>query len=160
MHESHPVLHTVALRVTEDEFGPSLLELCDNMVEVMLKSNGIGLAAPQIGIARQIFVMQNPDGSYKHVINPIVTPISNATQTQKEGCLSYPGLVLSITRPEYVKVEYQDPNGGHQTECLSGLQARCFQHEADHLQGVCFVDGLSELKLNLAKKRLAKHRRV
>lgn len=130
------------------------------MIEFMLENNGLGLAANQIGIAKRVFVM----GSHTArefpkpfaVFNPKILKTSEKTLLDTEGCLSYPGLWLNIQRPEEIEVEYQDSQGKvHQTK-FEGYVARCFLHEYDHLDGVCFVDIVSPLKLKLAYKKMRK----
>ncbi len=130
------------------------------MCEFMVKSHGIGLAANQIGLAKRVFVM----GSYNiegfpepfALFNPKITKVSEEQELAKEGCLSYPDLWLSIKRPSVIEVEYQDSRGNVHESAMSGLIARCFQHELDHLNGVCFVDIVSSTKLQLAMKKLRK----
>jgi peptide deformylase len=130
------------------------------MCEFMVESHGIGLAANQIGLAKRVFVM----GSYNiegfpepfALFNPKITKVSEEQELAKEGCLSYPDLWLSIKRPSVIEVEYQDSRGNVHEAAMSGLIARCFQHELDHLNGVCFVDIVSSTKLQLAMKKLRK----
>jgi peptide deformylase len=131
-----------------------------SMIEFMLANNGIGLAANQIGFTKRVFVL----GSYNikgfpepfALFNPRIIEASEEMDQHQEGCLSYPGLWLSIKRPAVIKVEYQDRDGNLVQAAMSGLIARCFQHELDHLDGVCFVDKVSQLKLSLALKKLRK----
>jgi peptide deformylase len=131
-----------------------------SMIEFMLTNNGIGLAANQIGFTKRVFVL----GSYNikgfpepfALFNPRIIEASDQMDQHQEGCLSYPGLWLSIKRPAVIKVEYQDRDGNLVQAAMSGLIARCFQHELDHLDGVCFVDKVSQLKLSLALKKLRK----
>lgn len=130
--------------------------MCDFMVE----NHGIGLAANQIGLTKRVFVM----GSYSiegfpepfAAFNPRIINASKEEELMKEGCLSYPGLWLSIKRPSVIEVEYQDSLGNVHEVAMSGLIARCFQHELDHLNGVCFVDIVSPMKLQLAMKKIRK----
>jgi peptide deformylase len=132
------------------------------MCNFMIENHGIGLAANQIGLAKRVFVMgsNNIDGFPKPfaLFNPKVLEASDETTHDKEGCLSYPDLWLSVKRPAVIRVEYQDSKGTTHEAAMSGLIARCFQHELDHLDGVCFVDKVSTLKLQLAMKKLRKHK--
>lgn len=132
-------------------------EMCD----FMINNHGIGLAANQIGITKRVFVMgsHNIDGFPKPfaLFNPKILEVSEEQDLYKEGCLSYPNLWLSIKRPSVIKVEYQDSKGNIIEAAMSGLVARCFQHELDHLDGVCFVDKVSSMKLKLAMKKLRKN---
>jgi peptide deformylase len=132
------------------------------MCEFMTEHRGIGLAANQIGLTKRVFVM----GSYNiegfpapfAVFNPRIIEVSEEQDLDKEGCLSYPDLWLTVKRPVVIKVEYQDSKGNLHEAALSGLIARCFQHELDHLNGICFVDKVSQMKLQLAIKKLNKKR--
>jgi peptide deformylase len=132
------------------------------MISFMIENKGIGLAANQIGITKRVFVI----GSYNiegfpqpfAVFNPRILSESKEQAIDKEGCLSYPGLWLSVKRPESIVAEYQNRKGDTVTAEMSGLIARCFQHELDHLNGVCFVDKVSSLKLQLAMKKLRKNK--
>jgi peptide deformylase len=132
------------------------------MIEFMINNHGIGLAANQLGITKNVFVMgsNNIDGFPKPfgVFNPKILETSVETDIDKEGCLSYPDLWLSVKRPKSILVEYQDSKGNTITAEMQGYIARCFQHEYDHLQGICFVDRVSAMKLQLAMKKLRKKR--
>ncbi len=131
-----------------------------NMCEFMLANNGIGLAANQINITKRVFVIgsNNIPGFPQPfaVFNPKILEVSKETVLDKEGCLSYPGLFLMIKRPEWVIAEYQDSKGNVKEIKVDGYLSKCFQHEYDHLDGVCFVDKVSQLKLQLAMKKLRK----
>lgn len=135
-------------------------ELEQAMCRFMIDQHGIGLAANQIGLIKQVFVM----GSYTisgfpapfAVFNPTILEHSADQVLGNEGCLSYPDLYLSIKRHATIKVQYQDSQSNVIESLMSGLIARCFQHELDHLYGVCFVDKVSTPKLQLAMKKLRK----
>lgn len=135
-------------------------QLEQDMIEFMLAAGGIGLAANQIGIAKQVFVMgsNNIQGfpAPFAIFNPVVKEVSTEEVLDKEGCLSYPGLFLTVKRPSWIVAEYQDSNGNLKEIKVDGYLAKCFQHEYDHLKGVCFVDKVSQMKLNLAMKKLRK----
>jgi peptide deformylase len=128
----------------------------------MQKHMGIGLAANQIGITKQIFAMgsNNIPGFPKPfaVFNPKIVSVGQEKEIFKEGCLSFPGLWLSIKRPKKIIVEYQNSRGDLIEAEMDGLISRCFQHEFDHLNGVCFVDIVSPLKLKLAMQKLRKQK--
>jgi peptide deformylase len=130
------------------------------MCDFMIANRGIGLAANQIGISKRVFVIgsNNIEGfpAPFALFNPRIIEVSQEQLIDKEGCLSYPDLWLSVKRPAVIKVEYQDSQGNFHEAAMSGLIARCFQHELDHLDGVCFVDKVSALKLQLAMKKLRK----
>jgi peptide deformylase len=135
-------------------------ELEKVMCEFMAENHGIGLAANQIGLTKRVFVIgsHNIDGfpAPFAVFNPKILNVSEEEATYKEGCLSYPDLWLSLKRPAVIEVEYQDSLGNTHQAAMSGLIARFFQHELDHLEGDCFVDKVSSLKLQLAMKKLRK----
>jgi peptide deformylase len=137
-------------------------ELEKSMIDFMLTNHGIGLAANQIGITKKVFVMgsHNIEGfpTPFAVFNPRVLEVSEEQELDKEGCLSYPDLWLSIKRPKVIKVAYQDSDATWHEVAMSGYIARCFLHEFDHLNGVCFVDIVSPMKLQLAMKKLRKHK--
>jgi len=131
------------------------------MCSFMLNNRGIGLAANQVGMTKRVFTM----GAYDiagfpepHALfNPRIIEHSNYLVLDQEGCLSFPGLILSIKRPEWVVVEYENSQGTTERHRIEGYAAKCVQHEIDHLNGVCFVDIVSPLKLKLAKQKLRKN---
>ena len=137
-------------------------ELSSSMIDFMIENHGIGLAANQIGITKRVFVM----GSHNiagfplpfAVFNPTILHQSKELELDKEGCLSYPNLWLSVKRPKFIVVEYQNEKGDKLIQEMSGLIARCFQHEYDHLDGDCFVDKVSNMKLQLAMKKIRKRK--
>lgn len=135
-------------------------QLEKDMIDFMVAAGGIGLAANQIGIAKQVFVMgsNNIQGfpAPFAIFNPVIKEVSTDEVLDKEGCLSYPGLFLTIKRPSWILAEYQDSDGNLKEIKVDGYLAKCFQHEYDHLKGVCFVDKVSQMKLNLAMKKLRK----
>jgi peptide deformylase len=135
-------------------------QLEKSMIDFMIEANGIGLAANQIGITKRVFVM----GSHNipgfpvpfAVFNPRIVETGTDIITDQEGCLSYPGLFLTVKRPSWIIAEYQNSRGDIIEARFDGYLAKCFQHELDHLDGICFVDKVSPLKLNLAMKKLRK----
>lgn len=136
-------------------------ELENTMLEFMFDNGGIGLAANQIGLTKRVFVIGSkniPGFTPMGVFNPKILNTSNDTELFKEGCLSYPDLYLTVKRPKSIVVEYQNSSGDLITAEMDGLIARVFQHELDHLNGVCFVDKVSQMKLQLAIKKLNKRK--
>lgn len=135
-------------------------ELVHKMAQFMVDNHGIGLAANQIGITKRVFTMgsNNMQGFPKPfgIFNPKIVEASETKVLDKEGCLSYPGLFLSVSRPEWAIVEFQNYKGDTVEAKVEGYVAKCFQHELDHLNGICFVDKVSKLKLQLAYKKLRK----
>jgi peptide deformylase len=135
-------------------------QLEKDMCNFMIAAGGIGLAANQIGLAKRVFVMgsNNIEGfpAPFALFNPRIIEASSEMVLDREGCLSYPGLFLTINRAEWIVAEYQDSQGNTKEVKIDGYLAKCFQHELDHLDGICFVDKVSQMKLNLAMKKLRK----
>jgi len=117
--------------------------LANQMFSLMKKNNGIGLAAPQIGISRRLFVMEI-DQTQRACFNPEITSSSADLTEYTEGCLSFPKDECKIKRPSVVAVRYQNVQGIWIEEQLQGLEARCFQHELDHLDGITMHDRAKE----------------
>ena len=146
-----------------EEITEELKELIHAMFEKCPESNGIGLAAPQVGVLKRIFVTVIPEtdddqgnkreGLREVFINPVILK-SEGSCKMEEGCLSVPGIFEIVPRPESVEVEYTDINGERKTGMFGGLIARVIQHENDHLDGILFVSKLPKLKQDLLKKRL------
>lgn len=129
------------------------------MIATMLANRGRGLAANQVGLLKRVFVIhlegQNPIAMF----NPRILNTSEIIQIGDEGCLSFPDLWLEVKRPSSIEAEYFDAQGNKCIITLTGIDARCFCHELDHLNGVCFTDGLSPLKLAMAIKKQRKQQR-
>lgn len=117
--------------------------LVNQMLGLMRMENGIGLAAPQIGISKRLFVM-SVDGHDRACFNPEVLSASDVLTDFEEGCLSFPGESCIIKRPSSIKVKYQNHFGDWIETDLTGLEARCFQHELDHLDGITMHDRAKE----------------
>lgn len=133
--------------------------ISEQMIDTMTKEGGIGLAANQVELDAQIFVMKAVLIENKkpfEVINPIITAVSDSTELGPEGCLSYPGLWLDVKRPVAISAKYFDRAGKECKIELYDLDARCFLHEYDHLQGITFTDRVSKLKLERARKKQLK----
>jgi len=113
-------------------------EIANDMLRFMRASNGIGLAANQVGMAKRLFVME-VDGVIRFCFNPAILEASEETVTMEEGCLSFPSDRVQISRPSTITVTYQNTAGQYCTEELTGLAARCFQHEFDHLNGITML---------------------
>ena len=114
-------------------------QLLDDMTETLHKANGVGLAATQVGILRRVIVIEVDEGDTIELINPEIINESGE-QEEIEGCLSVPGKWGYTKRPEYVKVKALDRNGNEKTYEGTGMKARCFCHEIDHLNGILFTD--------------------
>ena len=134
-----PVLRTSAEEVTE--FGPDLAKLIEDMAETMADVRGAGLAAPQIGVNKRIFTYA-VDGQEGHVINPVIATSDDFAPDGPEGCLSVPGLGFSVRRHRWARITGVDKNGEPLDMEATGMLARCFQHETDHLDGKLYVDRL------------------
>lgn len=135
------------------EIDKEVRELIKKMFKTMYYSNGIGLAAVQVGILKRIFVMDVPDQGTYEMINPVIIDKSDDTSTYEEGCLSLPGIANEVTRSESVVVEYLDIDGNKKRLEASGLLATCIQHEYDHLNGILFIDRLPpEIKFEKIKE--------
>ena len=130
-----PCLYKVARPV--EKFDAKLFKLLDDMAETMYAAEGVGLAAPQVGILRRVFVMDCGDGLIE-AINPEILETSGE-QEGAEGCLSVPGEYGIVKRPMDVRVRAQDRNGNWFEAEGTGLTARCFCHEIDHLNGIVFL---------------------
>ncbi len=159
-----PVLRDEADEITV--FDDALRSLVRDMFETMYHADGIGLAAPQIGISKRIIVvdLRRPDDEEDEegeperiaLINPIVTHESRDTYKQSEGCLSIPGLEEIVERPVAVRVEGKDPDGNDVVIEAEDLFGRALQHEIDHVDGVLFIDRVSALKRRMLLKKWKK----
>ncbi|MCU0352279.1 MAG: peptide deformylase [Cytophagales bacterium] len=155
-----PVLKKTAQPI---EKGTDLKKLVADMYETMYNANGVGLAAPQIGMSIRLFVV---DGSpmdeddetlktFKKVfVNPTVMEETGDAWAFEEGCLSIPGIRADVNRPPKVTVRYFDEDWNEHTDTYDGLAARIIQHEYDHLEGVLFVDKISAMKKRLIQSKL------
>jgi peptide deformylase len=132
----------------------------DDMLETMYAAPGIGLAAIQVGVPKQVIVMdlarQGEPPEPRYFVNPEILWASEETAPYEEGCLSVPEIYDEVDRPARVKLRYLDYHGKDVTEDAEGLFAVCIQHEMDHLKGVLFIDHLSRLKRDRAVARVRK----
>lgn len=149
----HPVLRAKT-EPCDDLLRPSQ-DAYESFFETLAAADGVGLAAPQIGLTCSMFVMSF-NGKRRVVINPVVLNYSKETFAFTEGCLSIPGLRLEVVRPKKVKVEYTDETGRRQRQQFEGMTGRIFQHEFDHLCGVLFIDRVTPELQEQAKPYLAK----
>lgn len=163
------VLQTKATAV--DQNDPELNSLISNMWETMYEANGVGLAAPQVGVSKRLFVIDaapfaqdeelSPEeakvleGFKKVFINPIMVEEKGSEWEFTEGCLSIPNIREDIYRKAQITIQFLDENFNQQTLSLDGLPARVVQHEYDHIEGVLFTDKLSPLKKRLLKRKLS-----
>ena len=154
-----PRLRTKAQPVTV--FDAALAQLVADMLETMYAAPGIGLAATQVNVHRQLLVLDVSEekNAPLTLVNPRIVS-SEGGQTYQEGCLSVPGIFADVDRADRIVVEAQDVAGQPLRVEADGLLAMCIQHEMDHLQGKLFVDYLSPLKRELVRKKLEKQRRA
>lgn len=157
----HPVLRAVAEPVPAD--FAELQSLVDDMFETMYNSEGVGLAAPQIGRSMQLVVIDAdpvaetfPEcaGRKMVLINPEVTVLDGEEEKRSEGCLSLPGIAEEIKRVEHIRLRWTDLDGQAHDEEISDFLARIVQHECDHLKGTVFTDHLSPIRKQLIRGKL------
>lgn len=157
VHYPDPILLTVGKPFSDEEFGPELEKLVSDMFATMYDAGGVGLAAPQVGISRRLFVMDTPSEkglSQKHALfNPEVVHVEGE-QIGDEGCLSFPGLYQTIRREMRVIVRAQDARGERFELDVDDLAARCILHETDHCDGIVFLDRMTVLKREMAKRKI------
>lgn len=132
--DKDPLLHKVCKPV--ENFDDRLWQLLDDMAQTLKKADGVGLAAPQVGVLRRVFIMDVGDG-LKECVNPVILEEQD-TQECVEGCLSSPGEFGMIHRPKVVKLKAQNRHGKYFIVTLEGLAAQCASHETDHLDGILF----------------------
>ena len=150
-------LRTPASRIVKVD--DSIRKLAKNMLITMYSAKGIGLAAPQVGVQKRILVIdlnfEDPNAPPNVFINPEIISSSASLDTYEEGCLSIPGVYLNVVRPSSIKLSYRDEMGRPKKMNAEGLMARCIQHEIDHLNGVLFVDKVTDE--DELKKQLNEH---
>lgn len=156
-----PILRKVAEPITADY--PKLNEIIQNMFDTMHRSNGIGLAAPQIGLSIRLFVVdatpyendeRDLDGFKQVFINAQILEEEGKKWKCSEGCLSIPGIREDVDRNPNITVRYMDENFIEHTESFTGMRARIIQHEYDHIEGILMTDRLTPIKKQLLKGRL------
>lgn len=156
----HPVLRNVSEDITPDY--PELKKLIADMFETMYASEGVGLAAPQIGRNDRIVVIDAtplaedfPECNRKFaLINPEVEVLDGDTVSRSEGCLSLPGLSENVPRVEHIRLNWLDEDFNEHEEEFSGFMARVIQHECDHLEGEVYIDHISGIRRQLIKGKL------
>ncbi len=155
------LLRKKAKKIEKDD--PRLNEIIENMWETMYYSDGVGLAAPQVGLSIRLFIIdatsaadEEPEleGFKKVFINPEIIETSGDEWTMNEGCLSLPEIREDVLRPDEVQINYFDENFVEHKEVFKGFAGRVIQHEYDHLEGILFIDHLSPLRKRLLKSKL------
>lgn len=157
----HPALRQKGARI--ETVTPEIKQLIADMFETMYAAPGVGLAAPQVGVSRRLFVMDCSSGSNPAdriaLVNPEILT-TEGTQLGDEGCLSFPGLFFQLNRPQRVVARAQNVEGEWFELDVMDLQARCITHENDHLNGVVFISHLSPLKRDLVKRKIRKRQKA
>jgi peptide deformylase len=135
-------------------------QLEKDMIEFMFDLDGIGLAAPQVGISARVFVMghkDNPEAA-QAFFNPMVVATVDEVDDLEEGCLSFPGVYVNIKRPKKILARWQNVQGEWQESEFDGYNCKCFLHELDHLEGIVFQNRVSTLKWAMAVKKTKKRK--
>lgn len=154
LREEMPFLDFEAYKDNPQE----IVETANAMAEKMLKYGGVGLSANQVGLRLRMFVMRtHPEITV--VVNPRIVDSSEEEVVMVEGCLSFPGLQVKLKRPAHIRVRYQNAFGETVTDKLTGLTARVFQHELDHLDGKNFIDRAGPLAKDVALRKWNKLRK-
>lgn len=158
-----PVLRKMTKEIDPETY-PNLKELIDNMFETMYSADGVGLAAPQVGLEDRIFVVDlSPFADEEHpefknfkkaFINAHIIERSGEMKSVEEGCLSIPGIHEKVPREDKIHILYLDENLEPHDEIFSGYKARVIQHEYDHVEGIMFVDKISPMRKRMVKGRL------
>ena len=161
LHEPDPRLRQISedvSHVTED-----IIKFLNDMADTMYAEDGIGLAAPQVDCLKRLVVMHVPSeavsdstGRLWKFINPKIVWQSEEKVVFEEGCLSVPGMAAPVTRSREVRLQFLDEAGAETEHVFKGLEAVCCQHELDHLNGILFIDYLSQLKRSFLRKKIKK----
>ena len=159
--EPNKILRSKSLKV--EKVDEDIQKLMDDMLETMYAAPGIGLAAIQLGVPKNVIVLditskdvpKNP----MYFVNPEIIVKSDSYSTYEEGCLSVPGQFAEINRPEKCYIKYLDYYGQLKELKAEGMLATCIQHEMDHLEGILFIDYLSKLKKSMIAKKLSKQKK-
>ena len=146
-----------------EKIGINEKNLIKDLFETMYHSNGIGLAAVQVGILKRVLVIdvstKNEKKTPLSFINPVIRKLSDETSIYEEGCLSIPDTFIEIERPKICEVDYIDENGENKNLKCDGLLSTCLQHEINHLDGKLIIDQLSKLKRDLIIKKISKNKK-
>lgn len=149
VYYDNPLLRKKAKKI--EAINKEIIKLSSDMIETMIHHNGVGLAAPQVGVLLRIFVIRDEivaaDGSFQLgepevLINPVLSNPSKETELMSEGCLSIPGIHAELERPSKINIRYQTLEGHLRDETASNFRARVIMHENDHINGVLFIDRL------------------
>lgn len=141
-----------------EQFDENLEKTLRVMADIMYVSQGIGLAATQVGLGLSLFVMDTGTGLI-NFINPQILEVSGESSSMEEGCLSLPGILVNVSRPVSVKIRAQDAKGEFFIKKFDDLEAKAVQHESDHLSGRLIIDYLDPVRKFFAKRKLSSHKR-
>ncbi len=141
-----------------DPSDPTVQAVARKMVEIMLEFNGVGLAAPQVGLAWRLFVTRDPDNEGGGIawINPVIDLLCDEVESDEEGCLSLPEIRGDIRRSINIRISGHDIDGNHSSQESDGFMARVWQHENDHLDGILIIDKMSKMD-KLVNRRLIRN---
>jgi peptide deformylase len=154
--ENHPMLRQVIPEFDAYKLpSPLTSKLIKRLKMTMKLHNGLGLSANQCGVFERLFVIGSGDDVWA-CINPEILASSDDISKDREGCLSFPGLSVSIDRPNWVEVQYFEEDGKQVQKRFEGLTARCFQHELDHMNGIRMIDRVKPLALQMAREKQKK----
>jgi peptide deformylase len=159
--------HILRKNALDIDKGDLFKKIAQNMALTLKKADGIGLAGPQVGALKNIFIIDTTSLTDKGIkvvektyINPVILHYGEENIVYAEGCLSIPGIIEEVLRPEKIEVRYRDENFDWQEEVLDGIIARIFLHEFDHLQGTLFVDRINPLRKKLVRMQLREIQRA
>lgn len=152
----NPILDKALTEVNVEDPGFDPVKLKVDMIDLMVKSKGLGLSACQVGLNYKLFVMGESHKTSMMVINPEIIEVSEETVNEFEGCLSFPGIFVNISRPVSVSARWLDENFESHEGTIEGYGARCFLHEYEHLNGVVYKSKVSRLKWDRAFKKKGK----
>jgi len=152
-----PILRTEIDRFDFSNPPTDPMKLATDLIQFMYDNNGLGLSANQVGLPYRVFVMRgNSDSGDIACFNPRIVDVGEKEGMMEEGCLSYPGLLVKIKRPQAIKVRFQLPDGDTTTQTFAGLSARVFLHELDHLNGIVHLDRASRFHKDQALRKQKK----
>ena len=155
VNENYPLLYQKIKEYSDVLPNASMEKLVSQMKMTMKLYGGIGLSANQVGIPCRVFVM-GTDDFFIACINPKVIEQSEETEIATEGCLSFPALQLKIERPKWIVAEYTDKDGEIKQQRFEGMTARCYLHELDHMNGICYTSLIKPVALQLARQKAEK----
>ena len=147
-----PILREVAQNFDFSSPPIDPVQLAKDLIYFMYKVNGIGLAANQVGLPYRVFAMRGAPENFV-CFNPKIVHLSDAVVQLEEGCVTYPGMLVKVKRPQHIRVRYHTPNGDVRTDTFTGMSARIFQHELDHLNGILFYERANRYHRELAMKK-------